>query len=414
MLEKIQSVLLVLLALQLFACSPAQRPESIPSPAIVPEPTATPASSPSLPVSIALDESFRLRAGQQGELESAGLTIQFQTVLNETRCPSQVNCAEAGNATVVIDVWLTDLEPTRFELNVNPPGNQDVIYEAYQIRLLKLDPYPELIDQVIPPEDYRATLVVNTSAPTPIIEATVSPAPVDPTVTIIEADDGPSLEAENYYDQGLTYWAAGLTDEAIASLDQAIALYPAYVEAYKIRGDAYRQLRRYDLARADYQQVLALNPEPELQATVTASLQEIAQARSVLPTATVIPTPALATPLPSPPVEITLDEPFTLKIDQRGALLADGLTIEFSAVLEDSRCPRQVDCVWAGQARLVIDVWLTGVEPTTFELNTNPASNQAVISYDEYQIQLQSLDPYPETVEKIRLEEYRATFEVSK
>jgi hypothetical protein len=100
-----------------------------------------------LPVSIALAESFRLRAGQQGALESAGLTIQFQTVLNDWRCPSQVNCSEAGNATVVIDVWLTGQEPTRFELNINPPGYQQASYDVYQIRLLKLDPYPETIDQ---------------------------------------------------------------------------------------------------------------------------------------------------------------------------------------------------------------------------------------------------------------------------
>ncbi len=90
------------------------------------------------------------------------LTLQFQTVLNDWHCPSQVNCSEAGNATVVIDVWLTGLEPTRFELNINPPRNQDVSYDTYQIRLLKLDPYPETIDQTIPLEDYRATFKVAT------------------------------------------------------------------------------------------------------------------------------------------------------------------------------------------------------------------------------------------------------------
>jgi hypothetical protein len=368
-----------------------------------------------LPVSIALDESFRLMVSQQGELESAGLTIQFQTVLNDWRCPSQVNCSEAGNATVVIDVWLTGLEPTRFELSINPPGNQDVIYDAYQIRLLKLDPYPETIDQTIPLEDYRATFVVNPSTPTPVAEATVSPTPIGPVVTIVETDDGPPLEAETHYHKGLAYLAAGATDEAIASFTEAITLYPTYAEAYQFRGDAYRQLRRYDLARADYQQVLALNPEPEIQATVTAALQEIAQAKSVLPTATVTPTPAPATPLPSPAVKITLDEPFTLKINQRGELVSDGLTIEFSAVIEDSRCPRQVDCAWSGQGRLIVLAWLTGVEPTAFELNTNPSLNQDGVPYDAYQIQLLSLDPYPETVEpEIPPADYRATFVISK
>jgi hypothetical protein len=95
-------------------------------------------------------------------------------------------------------------------------------------------------------------------------------------------------------------------------------------------------------------------------------------------------------------------------------LAADGLTVEFSEILEDSRCPRQVDCVWSGQGRLVIYVWLTGQEPTAFELNTLSSLNQSVISYEAYQIELLSLDPYPETPEQeIALEDYEATFVVS-
>jgi tetratricopeptide (TPR) repeat protein len=353
-------------------------------------------------------------------LESAGLNIQLQTVLNEWRCPSQVECAEAGNATAVIDVWLTGQDPTRFEVNINPPPfERDVLYDAYQIQLLTLDPYPEVIDQVIPQEDYRATLVVNPAPPLVAAEPTTTPTPPAPTATLVEPDNelssaGPSLEAENHYLRGLVMVASGLPEEAIASLTEAITLYPVYIEAYQIRGDAYRQLRRYDLARADYQQDLALNPNPEIQATVSATLEEIAGATSVLPTATVTPTPAPATPLPSPPVTIRLDAPFALKLNQQGVLAADGLTVEFSEILEDSRCPRQVDCVWSGQGRLVIYVWLTGQEPTAFELNTLSSLHQSVISYEAYQVELLSLDPYPETPElKITLEDYQATFVVS-
>ena len=158
----------------------------------------------------------------------------------------------------------------------------------------------------------------------------------------------------------------------------------------------------------------AIVPEPTATPAPTAAFQEIAQAKPVLPTATHIPPPVPATPLPSPPLTIAIDEPFNLPVNQRGMVEPDGLTIEFSNVLEDSRCPRQVNCVWAGQVRIVIYAWLTGVEPTAFELNTTPSLNQDVIPYDAYQIRLLSLDPYPETVEpKLRLEDYRATFVVS-
>lgn len=131
----------------------------------------------------------------------------------------------------------------------------------YQIRLLKLDPYPEIIDQTILQEDYQATFVINSSNPlTATAEPTASSTPGGPFIGIVETGDKPPVEAESEYHKGLTYLAAGLTEEAIASLTKAITLYPTYAEAYQYRGDAYRLLRCYDLARTDYRQVLALNP----------------------------------------------------------------------------------------------------------------------------------------------------------
>ncbi|HEX9921359.1 MAG TPA: tetratricopeptide repeat protein [Anaerolineae bacterium] len=379
-----------------------------------------PAAGPPLPAIISLDIPFTLQAGQTAVLESETLVITFDTVLRDIRCPSSVQCAESGFARILIVVQSTGQSPVTYDMNSDPfykanmgLGVNTVSHSGYDIRLAALDPYPQIVDQTIPLEDYRATFVVTLSGLSPTTEPAATPAPLGSPATPVETDEEAFRKAENEYYKGVTYLAAGLPDEAIASFTEAITLYPAHVKAYQFRGDIYRQLRRYDLARADYQQVLTLNPEPDVQATVTTALQEIAQARSVLPTATV--TPAPATTSPSPPVKITLGEPFTLKINQRGELVADGLTVELSAVIQDSHCPRQVDCGSSGQAHLIIRIWLTGVEPTTFELNTNPTFNQNDVPYDAYQIRLLSLDPYPETVEpKIRLEDYRATFEVSK
>jgi hypothetical protein len=153
MVTKTLPIFLLVFVLALFACSP------VPLPAVSPLATPSPAATPA-PVTITLAEPFSLIVNQSGELTSDGLTIRFQTVLNDWRCPSKVNCAEAGNATVVLEVGLPDQEPARFELSVNPPGSQTADYDVYQIRLLELAPYPEIIDQVIPLEDYRATFEV--------------------------------------------------------------------------------------------------------------------------------------------------------------------------------------------------------------------------------------------------------------
>jgi hypothetical protein len=36
-----------------------------------------------------------------------------------------------------------------------------VLYDEYQVRLLSLDPYPEMPEPDIAPQDYRATFVVS-------------------------------------------------------------------------------------------------------------------------------------------------------------------------------------------------------------------------------------------------------------
>ncbi len=234
-----------------------------------------------------------------------------------------------------------------------------------------------------------------------------------PIASPIPTRASPPQEAQETYERGFVQFAAGLPEEAAASLTQAITLCPTYVEAYQLRGNAYGQLGRYDLARADYQQVLDLNPQPEMQATVTAALQEIAQAETIPPT----PAPTLTSPTPGslPSVTITLGQSFTLALGQHGRLDSAGLGVRFYEVVEDTRCPRQVDCESQGWARIAIFVWKTNVEPVEFFLSTDPATDRDVVLYDEYQVRLLGLDPYPETADPgIAPEDYRATFAVSK
>jgi hypothetical protein len=117
------------------------------------------------------------------------------------------------------------------------------------------------------------------------------------------------------------------------------------------------------------------------------------------------------------PVEFSLDKEFSLAGGQEATISGENLRMRFTEVLEDSRCPTQVECVWTGQARIAIVIQLQGRGPTTVEFNTNPApgQNEQTAQVGEYTVSLQSLDPYPQsTDESIALEEYRATLEVGK
>jgi hypothetical protein len=112
------------------------------------------------------------------------------------------------------------------------------------------------------------------------------------------------------------------------------------------------------------------------------------------------------------PIESTADQPFTLHGGQEATLSDQDLRVRFDDVLEDSRCPTEVECVWTGQARITVSVQQHESDPTTVEFNTNPAPGQTREStlVGAYTIELQSLEPYPRTPdESIPLEDYAAT-----
>ncbi len=95
----------------------------------------------------------------------------------------------------------------------------------------------------------------------------------------------------------------------------------------------------------------------------------------------------------------------------------ENLRLRFTDVLEDSRCPTEVECFWTGQARIAVLVEPAGSPSTTAQFNTNPAPGQNVQTTDVggYTLSLKALDPYPRTPDDpISFEDYRATMLVHK
>ena len=110
-------------------------------------------------------------------------------------------------------------------------------------------------------------------------------------------------------------------------------------------------------------------------------------------------------------IEVSLGEVFTLAGGQEGVVNGEALRLKFDEVLEDSRCPTEVECVWTGQARIALLIRQGEAEPVRVEFNTNPApgQNKQTAEIGDYTVELQSLDPYPETTEAIPFEDYRAS-----
>ena len=68
-------------------------------------------------------------------------------------------------------------------------------------------------------------------------------------------------------------------------------------------------------------------------------------------------------------VTASLDEPFQLTIDGSAQVEKD-LTVTFVELIEDSRCPPDVVCVWAGQVMVLVDIKVGERNFGTLKLST--------------------------------------------
>lgn len=106
----------------------------------------------------------------------------------------------------------------------------------------------------------------------------------------------------------------------------------------------------------------------------------------------------------------------SLRIGQPVVLAEEDLTLQLTEV-KDSRCPSQVQCIWAGYATVTLAIAQPGSEPVSLVLGTpglhkSQSPNDA--SYRAYRFTLRSLEPSPATAEAVSVELYRAEVLVEK
>ncbi|MCH8061920.1 MAG: hypothetical protein IH861_05405, partial [Chloroflexi bacterium] len=88
-----------------------------------------------------------------------------------------------------------------------------------------------------------------------------------------------------------------------------------------------------------------------------------------------------------------------------------GLEFHFADVLEDSRCPANALCIWAGQARVLIGVTAQGEDLGQHELRLEGGSDSSGdVTIGAFELRLVALDPYPGTADGgIQRDEYTAS-----
>jgi hypothetical protein len=80
----------------------------------------------------------------------------------------------------------------------------------------------------------------------------------------------------------------------------------------------------------------------------------------------------------------------TVRKGSQKAVPNSRLKVKFVAVTEDSRCPENAQCVWAGVARIKVQVSKNGRAAQEFELNT--MQTDKVISFEGFEIKLSDLN----------------------
>lgn len=115
-------------------------------------------AGPSEPVVAPIGRAFELAPGQEAVVE--GLTVTFQRVSGDSRCPIDVVCVWEGDAAVALLLRAAPGAAEPRELHTSGQmGERETSYSGYTVRLETLQPATRA-SEPIRAYDYRATLVV--------------------------------------------------------------------------------------------------------------------------------------------------------------------------------------------------------------------------------------------------------------
>ena len=112
-------------------------------------------------------------------------------------------------------------------------------------------------------------------------------------------------------------------------------------------------------------------------------------------------------------VQALLNEELCLSIGQHASLTGEDLVVSFEEVTEDSRCPSDVTCVWAGRVSCVVELTHAGSSYRMILTEPGLTSEYTREEYEEYQLAFHVI-PYPEAGKKIANDTYRLHSIVSK
>jgi hypothetical protein len=105
-------------------------------------------------------------------------------------------------------------------------------------------------------------------------------------------------------------------------------------------------------------------------------------------------------------------ESVKVQIHKETKLVRSKLSIKFVELVDDSRCPTGVQCIWAGNGKIRVSIKRASGAAKIFEMDTNGPNNSVL--YAGYKITLTGLTPHPAENIRINRNGYVAAFTVQK
>jgi hypothetical protein len=115
----------------------------------------------------------------------------------------------------------------------------------------------------------------------------------------------------------------------------------------------------------------------------------------------------------APSRNVALGASFELRVGESAAIGDELLVVAFEGVRSDSRCPRSVVCIRAGEG--VVDVLVKRLPATSagLTLKTQPL-DESVGRFENYEVRLVELLPEPRAGEAIPAKEYVSRLTVTR
>ena len=95
-----------------------------------------------------------------------------------------------------------------------------------------------------------------------------------------------------------------------------------------------------------------------------------------------------------------------VQVNKQARVSGTKFTVKFLELVEDSRCPTGTNCIWAGNAKIKVQITKNGKSPKILELNSN---GPETVAFEGHTFKLKALTPHPATNIRINRNGYVAT-----